>query len=84
MIRTDNKSKHVGGNFYTDGNTFTYQVSSWKSKSTAEKDAKRLRALGFDAYLTIKNPQSVSPWYLVRVGNYTSLQEARNKVINIK
>ncbi|RJP66000.1 MAG: hypothetical protein C4539_12270 [Ignavibacteriales bacterium] len=84
LIRTDNKLKHVGGNFYTDGNTFTYQVSSWKSRSTAEKDAKRLRALGFDAYLTIQNPQSVSPWYLVRVGNYSSLQEARNEVINIK
>ncbi len=84
LIRSDNKLKHVGGNFYSDGNTFTFQVSSWKSKTTAEKDAQRLRAMGYDAYLTVQNPQSISPWYLVRVGSYESLKAARDAVKNIK
>jgi len=84
IIRSDNKLRHVGGNIYTDGTSYTYQASSWKSKRTAEKDVQRLRALGYDAYITIRNPQSLSPWYLVRIGNYQDLQEAKNATINIK
>lgn len=84
LVRFDNKLKHVGGNIYTNGLTYTYQVSSWKSKSIAEKDVMRLRSLGYDAYISVRNPQSPTPWYLVRVGDYQSVQEAKEETINIK
>ncbi len=84
LIRTDNKFKQVGEYFYTDGKTYTIQISSWKSRKVAEKEVVRLRSLNLDAYLAVKYPKSASPWYLVRIGDYPDLQDARKTLSNIK
>jgi hypothetical protein len=56
--------------------TFTVQVSSWTSKSRAEKEAQKLSTAGMssfveDAVIAGEN------WYRVRVGRYSSSEEAK-------
>ncbi len=62
---------------YFDGNKYTVQISSWKSKSFAEHEVAKYRKMGHDAFvfsIYIKLKESV--WNRVRIGYFDSQQEA--------
>jgi len=63
---------------YKSGNKYSVQVSSWKKKSQAEKEAQRLIKKGHSVYIVKVYLKSLrGTWYRVRVGDFYSLQEAK-------
>lgn len=70
---------------FTDGTKFVFQVSSWRNKSKAESEVRKLKAQGFDAFIVQANiPQKGGIWYRVRVGYFDSLNEAQNNQRKLK
>lgn len=69
----------IPGTFiYKIGNTYSVQISSWKNKEKAEKEVRRLKAQGNNAYILEVNLQALGGiWYRVRVGDFKSLEEAK-------
>lgn len=69
--------QNVKGNIWSDGNIFVIQISSWKSKSVADREAQKLKANGQNAFVMEKFISSKNAtYYRVRVGYFNSLQEA--------
>jgi hypothetical protein len=56
--------------------SFTVQVSSWASKTRAEKEASKLSAAGMSAFVE-EGVIAGENWYRVRVGRYGSSTEAK-------
>lgn len=69
-------SELVKDNIFKEGEIYTVQVSSWKEKSVAEKEAARLNRLGYPAYVQSALIPGRGTWYRVRVGEFKTLQEA--------
>ncbi|MEA3500835.1 MAG: SPOR domain-containing protein [Candidatus Marinimicrobia bacterium] len=64
---------------------YTIQFSSSHYKKYSEDAVKRLGRIGYDAYIEkfyLKNDPK--PWYRVRVGNYSSLKEARSNKLSLE
>ncbi|MGE5457914.1 MAG: SPOR domain-containing protein, partial [Methanococcaceae archaeon] len=76
LMRIDNKDKIVKENIFSDGSKFTIQVSSWKRKAEAIQEVELYRKHGYDAYYTIFQKKGSTPWYRVRIGEYTTLGDA--------
>ena len=73
-----NMERNVGNMIFTDGKLFCYQVSSFKTRSRAEKDAEQMRVQGFNVFIIEANsPVLDGTWYRVRVGYFQSLREAQ-------
>jgi len=73
------------GVIFTDGNLYCFQVSSWKNKSTAESEADRLIASGHKAFVQeALISERRGTWYRVRIGYFSSLQEAKDYQNNLK
>ncbi len=67
----------VTSRIYTDGNQYTVQASSWRSTSIAEREVRKLKRRGFDAFIVkvfIKSKGST--WNRVRIGYFNSRAEA--------
>lgn len=62
---------------FTDGKKYSFQVSSWKIKTKAESEVKRLKAEGHNAFLT-EGIVRGSTWYRVRIGFFNSLEETES------
>ncbi|MDA3860833.1 MAG: SPOR domain-containing protein [Melioribacteraceae bacterium] len=63
---------------FTDGNLYCFQVSSWKTKSYADREVNKLTSKGYKSYLvSVKPKHKNSIWHRVRVGYFSSLQEAK-------
>lgn len=72
-LNTDTKIKD---NIYSDGNLFVIQHSSWKNKSRAEQEVKKLKEERHDAFVvSYFNKEDGSTWYRVRIGYFSSLHE---------
>lgn len=77
--------KHVGNMIFTDGQTYCFQVSSFRYRSQAEKEALQLRNKGENAFVVEANlPELDGTWYRVRIGYFNSLAEARQKKEELK
>lgn len=62
----------------TEDGKYTIQVSSWRTRAAAEKDAQRFRNAGFDVYIQKAYlPNRGGTWYRVRVGRFMTLEEGR-------
>ncbi|MFQ6113038.1 MAG: SPOR domain-containing protein [bacterium] len=62
----------------TDEGQYTVQLSSWRKRKNAEREAQRFIKLGYDAYiqeayLADRN----ETWYRVRIGRFNSKKEVR-------
>ena len=68
----------VRGNIYQRGSEFLVQVSSWKSKSAAEKDLKKYIENGFSAELIEESSKNIGKYRKVMVGGFKSYDEANN------
>lgn len=64
--------------------SYTIQYSSSHNKSYSEAAVKKLKRIGYDAYIQkfyLRNDPK--PWYRVRIGNYTNMEEARSVVLSL-
>ncbi len=68
----------VKGNIYQNGNFYVVQVSSWRTKSIAERQVNRFKSAGYNAFLEKAEIPGRGVWYRVKVGNFNSLIEAEN------
>jgi len=63
---------------FTDGNLYCIQISSWKTKSYADREINKLLEKGFNAFIfSVKPKNKNSIWHRVRVGYFDSLEEAQ-------
>lgn len=70
---------------FTDGNLFCIQVSSWKTKSYADRELNKLLAKGYNAYLvSVKPKHKNSIWHRVRVGFFDTFKQAESTQREIK
>jgi len=69
-----------------EGN-YTVQVSSWRTRAKAEREALRFREEGYDAYVQARDlPHKGGIWYRVRVGRFGTRIEAEqvaNDLLNL-
>lgn len=80
------KDVSISDRIYYDGQKYTVQISSWRSKTIAEHQVNKLKKSGFDAFIYrvyIKSKEGT--WNRVRIGYFTSKNEAseflkRNKL----
>lgn len=70
--------RHVGSLIYTDGRTYCYQVSSWRSYTKAQNELRRLISKGYDAFMIeVSNVQGlVGTWYRIRIGYFDTISQA--------
>ena len=69
---------------FTDGSLYCFQVSSFRSKGRAEKEAERFRRMGANAFVVKVNlPNLSGTWYRVRIGYFNSLSEAQREKAKI-
>lgn len=73
-----NKDVAVEGTIFSDGNLYCIQISSWRNKSTADRQAEKFRKMGYNSFVTeVYISSKRSTWYRVRVGYFNTLKEAR-------
>lgn len=71
------KSTLVRDNIYLEGSKYVVQLSSWKSESIADQEVARLKRKGLNAFKSAAVvPQKGGTWYRVKVGGFSSEQEA--------
>lgn len=64
-------SESLKGKYYSDGNLFTFQHSSWKKLRKAEKLVEKFKQKGIRAfYYPIEPKPGMGIWYRVRIGPY--------------
>lgn len=69
-------------NIVSGENTYTVQISSFQSKSTADRQADKFRAKGYDAYVEKANIPGRGIWYRVKVKNFKSMREAEDFLLS--
>jgi cell division septation protein DedD len=69
-------TQKVKDNVYQQGKNFVAQISSWQSKSSADKEVARLKAKGYAAYVEKAELPGRGAWFRVKVGNFNSAAEA--------
>ncbi len=75
--------KKVKGDIYSDGLLYCYQVASFKDKAVAEKEVKKIKNKGFNAYVTQAVIKKVT-WFRVRIGDFDTLADAEKSLKNYK
>ena len=70
--------KQISNLIFKHGGNYSVQISSWRDRNKAESEAKRLRNMGYDAFIVEKYLSALrSNWYLVRIGFFNSPEEAK-------
>ena len=71
------KATLIRDNIYLEGSSYVVQLSSWKSESIADQEVARLKRKGINAFKTSALvPQKGGTWYRVKVGGFSSAEEA--------
>jgi cell division septation protein DedD/nucleoid DNA-binding protein len=78
QIRSPLPASRVKGYIYKYENMYAVQVSSWKSKSIAMSEAKKFLDAGYNAFIEQTELSDKGIYYRVRVGGFSSLEEAEN------
>ncbi len=68
---------------FTDGSLYLFQVSSWKNRSKAESEAKKLKAEGHNAFVS-EGYVKGSIWYRVRIGYFNSIEAAEEYMRKVR
>ena len=66
---------------------YTIQLSSWKTETKADREARRYQEMGLEAYVQKADIPGMGTWYRVRVGRYPALtdaQEAARSLVDIE
>lgn len=79
-----NSEQLISKTIFTDGKKFCIQVSSWKENQKAEREVNKLKNMGYQAFMVKVNIPQRGIWYRVRVGYFSSLEEAEEFYNKIK
>ncbi|MEJ5350796.1 MAG: SPOR domain-containing protein [Melioribacteraceae bacterium] len=79
-----NSEQLVSKTIFTDGKKFCIQVSSWKENQKAEREVNKLKNMGYQAFMVKVNIPGRGIWYRVRIGYFSSLEEAEEFYNKIK
>ena len=71
-------SLNVGDNIFKYGNNFVVQVASYRASSISENEAGKYRNKGYNAFVEAAEIPNRGTWYRVRVGDFSSKEEALN------
>jgi cell division septation protein DedD/nucleoid DNA-binding protein len=74
------KSLNVGNNIYKYGNYFVVQVAAFRSKVISDNEAGKYMNKGYTAIVEAAEIPERGTWYRVRVGNFSTKEEAQNFV----
>jgi cell division septation protein DedD len=75
------KEKEVKKTISHKGGKFAIQVSSWKKRSTANQEVKKIRKVGLKAYVQrVTLPDLGGRWFRVLIGSYQSNKEAEENI----
>jgi len=77
-IRKPLPARRVKGYIYKYENMYAVQVSSWKTKSIAVSETKRYLDAGYNTFIEQTELSDKGIYYRVRVGGFSSLEEAEN------
>ena len=67
---------NVQGNIFSDGKQFCLQVSSWRTKTKAQREASKIRAKSSNVFIMpFTNNQTNLNWFRVRLGTFESVTE---------
>jgi nucleoid DNA-binding protein len=77
-IREPLPARRVEGYIYKYENMYAVQVSSWKSKSIALSEGQKYLDAGNDAFIEQTELNDKGTYYRVRVGGFSTLEEAEN------
>lgn len=69
------KETNVTNVVFSDGKLFCFQVSSWKLKTQADKEAERLKSAGHNAFIQEADVPGKGKWFRVRIGFFNSREE---------
>ncbi|MGB5892679.1 MAG: SPOR domain-containing protein, partial [Ignavibacteriaceae bacterium] len=70
--------KQVADMFFTDGELYCFQVSSFRDKNVADKEVKNLILDGHNAFVIEAYPfNNYQVWYRIRIGYFKTLEEAK-------
>jgi len=72
------KALNVGNNIFKYGDYFVVQVASFRASSISENEAGKYRNKGYNAFVETAEIQGRGTWYRVRVGNFSTKEEAQN------
>ncbi|HOJ06850.1 MAG: hypothetical protein HND40_07710 [Ignavibacteriota bacterium] len=75
---TKPKALNVGNNIFKYGDYFVVQVASFRASSISENEAGKYRNKGYNAFVETAEIQGRGTWYRVRVGNFSTKEEAQN------
>ena len=79
------KTVLIKDNIYQEGSTYVVQLSSWKSESIANQEVARLQRKGIKAFKSsVVIPQKGGTWYRVKVGGFSSAEDASRFYNSIK
>lgn len=85
IIKDDKWESTSKKTIFFDGSKYVFQVSSWKNKLKAEKEMKKLKDKGYDAFVVEANiPERGGKWYRVRVGYFDTPEEAEEAEKKLK
>lgn len=76
LFRNDNKDRMVKQNIFSDGSKFAIQMSSWPSVAKAASEVNKFRGMGYQAYILKFKLKNDKPWYRVRIGDFSSINDA--------
>lgn len=76
---------NVQGNIFTDGKQFCLQLSSWKTKTKAEREASKIKEKKDNVFvMPFTHPETNQNWYRVRVGSFQTVSETENFLTLLK
>lgn len=79
------KAVLVRDNIYLEGSSYIVQLSSWKSEAIADQEVSRLQKKGIKAFKSsVVIPPKRETWYRVKVGGFSSAEEASRFYNSIK
>ncbi len=83
--RKKSQKLNMPKNVYFNGSSYSLQISSWPKKYLAEKEVNRLKQKGYDAFIVKAYiPKFKKNWYRVRIGNLSTVEEAKKIQQQIK
>lgn len=69
---------NVGNNIFKYGDYYVVQVASFRANSISENEAGKYRNKGYNAFVEAAELPNRGTWYRVRVGNFSTKEEAQN------
>ncbi|MFH1645588.1 MAG: SPOR domain-containing protein [Candidatus Omnitrophota bacterium] len=83
-LSSDESEKSLVGSGQVSQGAFTIQVVSYHDLSRAEEMVEKLKAEGYQAYVTPEDLEKQGRWYRVRVGNFKTKEEAELQLLKLK